>query len=79
MINHKGEEVIDFLGRQGVVTSSVVDDKIGQLEIIVKGDPIKIYVKSYQGKKIMIGELAEVINESKDRKYYIIKKSETIN
>ncbi|WP_420552760.1 hypothetical protein [Tenacibaculum aiptasiae] len=79
MINHKGEEVIDFLGREGKITASVKDNKIGQLEIMVKGDPIKIYVKSNSGETIKTGEKAVVIDESKDLKYYIIKKLETIN
>lgn len=79
MINHKGEEVIDFLGREGRITASVGGEKIGQLEIIVKGDPIKIYVKSNSGEPIKTGEKAIVIDESKDLKYYIIKKLETIN
>ncbi|WP_299159645.1 OB-fold-containig protein [uncultured Tenacibaculum sp.] len=79
MINHKGEKVIDFLGREGKITATVSGDKIGQLEIIVKGDPIKIYVKSNSGEAIKTGENAVVIDESKDLKYYIIKKLETIN
>lgn len=74
IVNPEGEEEIDFLGRNGKITSAIKGDKLGQIEIIVKGDPIKIYVKSQEGEDIDLGETAEVINESKDKKYYIIKK-----
>ncbi|NQY07727.1 MAG: DUF1449 family protein [Flavobacteriaceae bacterium] len=77
MINQKGEEEIEFLGRQGKVTSSVGNDKLGQIEILVKGDPIRVYAKGHEGSQIGIGEEVEVINESKDGKYYIIKRLNT--
>lgn len=74
MINPEGEKEIDFLGRTGKITSVVKDDKLGQIEILVKGDPIKIYAKSLNGELINLGEQVEVVNESKDQKYYIVKK-----
>ena len=74
MINHKGEEEIDFLGRRGIVKAPVKGDKIGQIEIIVKGDPIRIQAKGFKGVHIASGEEAIIINESKDKKYYLIEK-----
>jgi hypothetical protein len=74
LVNHPGEEAIDFLGREGRILSAISEEKLGQVEIIIKGDPIKIYVKSFNGIKIDSGEIVEVINESKTKKYFIIRK-----
>ena len=74
MIDHKGEEEIDFLGRNCKVLSSVGHDKLGQVEVMVKGDPIKIYVKGHKGESIKANEQAMVIDESKDKKFYYITK-----
>lgn len=74
MINHKGEEEIDFLGRQGIVKSPVTGEKMGQLEVVIKGDPIRLNVKGFKGAEIASGQKAIIINESKDKKYYLIEK-----
>ena len=77
-INHKGEEEIDFLGRRCVVKSPVSGIKIGQVEVKVKGDPILVYAKGFKGAEIKSGEEAIIVNESKDKKYYLIEKFNTI-
>ncbi len=74
MINHKGEEEIDFLGRRCIVKSSVSGEKLGQIEVIVKGDPIRVQAKGFKGVSISSGEEALIVNESKDKKYYLIEK-----
>jgi hypothetical protein len=73
-INHKGEEAIDFLGRRCVVVSRVEKEKIGTVELMVKGDPIKIYAKSNNHEVLTAGTEAVIVNESKDKKYYYIEK-----
>jgi len=74
MIDHKGEEEIDFLGRRCIVKSPVSGEKLGQIEIIVKGDPIRVQAKGFKGASISSGEEALIVNESKDKKYYLIEK-----
>ncbi len=74
VINHKGEEEIDFLGRICTVKSPVTGKKIGQVEVVVKGDPILVYAKGFKGVEILLGEKAIIVNESKDKKYYLIEK-----
>ncbi|WP_160114108.1 OB-fold-containig protein [Aquimarina sp. AU119] len=74
MINHKGEEEIDFLGRRCIVKSPVSGEKLGQIEVIVKGDPIRVQAKGFKGVTISSGEEALIVNESKDKKYYLIEK-----
>lgn len=74
MINHKGEEEIDFLGRHGIIKASVESEKLGQIEILVKGDPIRLNVKGFRGISIDYGAKAIIVNESKDKKYYLVDK-----
>jgi hypothetical protein len=73
-INHKGEEDIDFIGRRCTVVSSVRQDKIGQVELFVNGDSIKIYAKSNTGEELQVGQHAVIVNESTEKKYYLIEK-----
>lgn len=75
-INHKGEEAIDFLGRRCVVVSRVEKDKMGTVQLMVKGDPIKIYAKSNSSEALTAGTEAVIVDESKDKKYYYIEKFE---
>lgn len=75
-LNHKGEEAIDFLGRRCKVVSKVEKDKMGTVELIVKGDPIKIYAKSNNDEILMTGTEAVIVNESQDKKYVYIEKFE---
>ncbi|WP_152537371.1 OB-fold-containig protein [Aquimarina pacifica] len=74
MINHKGEEEIDFLGRRCIVKSPVSGEKLGQIEVVINGDPIRVQAKGFKGVTIRSGEEALIVNESKDKKYYLIEK-----
>lgn len=73
-INHKGEEDIDFIGRRCTVVNAIRQDKIGQVELLVNGDTIKIYAKSNTGEELKVGQPAVIVNESDDKKYYLIEK-----
>lgn len=74
-INHKGEIAYDFLGRSGKLTTTVKEDKIGMIEIIINKDPIKLMVKSKDGSEIKQGENAIIIDEEPQKKFYYIEKS----
>lgn len=73
-VNHKGEPVIDFLGRRCTVISSVSDNKTGMIELLVNGDPIKLYARSNTEEKITAGSQAVIVKESDDKRYYLIEK-----
>ncbi len=73
-LNHKGEPEIDFLGRRCSVVSTVTQIKTGQIQLLVNGDPIKIYARSNTADKINAGEQAVIVGESEDKKYYLIEK-----
>ncbi len=74
LVNHKGEPVIDFLGRRCSVITSVAQNKTGMIELIVNGDPIKLYARSNTEEAIPTGQQAVIVKESEDKKYYLIEK-----
>ncbi|WP_153797312.1 OB-fold-containig protein [Foetidibacter luteolus] len=73
-INHKGEPEIDFLGRRCMVISTVSATKIGQVELFVNGDQIKVYAKSNNNEELKAGQEAVIVDEASDKKYYLIEK-----
>ncbi len=75
-LNHKGEEAIDFLGRRCRVVNALGPTSIGTVELLVNGDPIKIYAKSNNGEPLTAGQEAVIVNESVDKKYYLVEKFE---
>ena len=73
-VNHKGEPEIDFLGRRCSVITSVAQNKTGMIELIVNGDPIKLYARSNTEEAIAAGQQAVIVRENEDKKYYLIEK-----
>lgn len=73
-LNHKGEPVIDFLGRRCTVVSSLGENRTGMVELTVNGDPIKIYARSNTEDTLVAGEQAVIVAESSDKKYYLVEK-----
>lgn len=73
-VNHKGEPEIDFLGRRCVVFSSLDQNKTGQIQLNVNGDPMKLAARSNTEDKLIAGEQAVIVGESEDKKYYLIEK-----
>lgn len=73
-VNHKGEPEIDFLGRRCTVVSAIEQHKTGQLQLVVNGDPIKLYARSNTEEILAAGQQAVIVGESPDKKYYIVEK-----
>jgi len=73
-VNHKGEPEIDFLGRRCVVFSSLDQNKTGQVQLNVNGDPMKLAARSNTEEKLIAGQQAVIVGESEDKKYYLIEK-----
>ncbi len=74
-INHKGEIAYDYLGRIGTLKSTIENDKLGLLELVVNKDPIKLLVKSKDGSLLKEGEKAYIVDENPDKKFYFVEKS----
>ena len=77
-IGYKGEEEIDFLGRSGKMLSNIKDKKIGVAEFLIEKNPIKLSVKSLDGAEIKYGDYVVVMDESDDKKYYLVNKEVSI-
>ena len=77
-IGYKGEEEIDFLGRSGKMLSNIKDEKSGIAEFLVDKNPIKLNVKSLDGAEIKYGEYVVIMDESDDKKYYLVNKEVSI-
>ncbi|GHE41083.1 OB-fold-containig protein [Sphingobacterium griseoflavum] len=73
-VGYAGEEPHDFLGRSGTMRTSVAEDRIGSVEIIIAGDVIRLPVKSHNGDQIAYGEQVVITGETADRKIYYVKK-----
>ena len=73
-VNHKGEPVIDFLGRRCVVFSTLNDLKTGQIQLSVNGDPIRLSARSNTEEELKSGQQAVIVAESEDKKYYLVEK-----
>lgn len=72
-LNKDGDTAIDYLGRKGVLLSSIAEDKMGNAEVIVNGDSMSIYVKSLDGKPLSYGDTILVIKRSADRNFYLVQ------
>ncbi len=72
--NHKGEEPIDFIGKVGRATAPISKDKLGQIEIQTEEDILKVYAKSLDDEAIAYGETVMILEESQDKKYYLVQK-----
>ncbi|CAN5308230.1 hypothetical protein BH09BAC1_BH09BAC1_22630 [soil metagenome] len=77
-LGYKGEEPIDYLGRTGVVTVSVEENKLGQAEIMVNGDPMIVNVKSKKG-KLPKGSKVSIAYEGEGNRFYWAETYETID
>ena len=73
-VNHKGEPVIDFLGRRCVVFSTLNNLKTGQIQLNVNGDPIRLSARSNTDEELKSGQQAVIVAESEDKKYYLVEK-----
>lgn len=73
-IGYKGEEEIDFLGRSGVMTSSISGKKIGTAEFVVEKNPIRLNVQSIDGEELKYGDYIIIVDETPDKKVYLISK-----
>ena len=73
-VNHKGEPEIDFLGRRCRAVSALSQDKTGQVQLTVNGDPMKVYARSNTPEKLLAGQEAVIVGESDDKRYYLVEK-----
>lgn len=78
-IGYQGEESHDYLGRNGVMKSSISGDKIGSVEIIINKDVIRLNVQSSDGTEINYNDDVVVVDDNEERKIYLVKKEINIH
>lgn len=78
-VGYTGEDAHEFLGRTGKMKSSIQDDSIGAVEIIINKDVIRLNVRSADGSRLHYGDDVVIINETADKKYYLVKKAINLN
>ncbi|MDR2221238.1 MAG: DUF1449 family protein [Flavobacteriaceae bacterium] len=72
---YHGELAIDFIGKEGIMLSSISDNKHGNMEIIVGQDPIKILVKSTDGSLIKYGDKVIILTKADKDDIFQVRKS----
>lgn len=71
-MGYNGEEAYDLLGRNARMLSTISGDTIGFAELKVQGDVVRINVKSKTGETIRFDADVMIMDESPDKKYYIV-------
>nr|WP_317631920.1 OB-fold-containig protein [uncultured Flavobacterium sp.] len=77
-MGYHGDEALDFIGRTGILKSTIENDKIGMAQIVINKDVINLNVKSKDGKQIPYGSEIIVLDETTDQKIYLVSKNLTI-
>lgn len=78
-IGYKGEEETDFIGRIGIMKSTIEGDKIGSAEFKINKDVFTLNIKSDSGEIIQFGDTIIITEESKINNYYLVTKYLTLN
>lgn len=78
-VGYLGEEAHEFLGRTGKMRSSIQGDSLGSLEVKIQNDIIRLNVKSINGEPIRYDEEVIIMEETTDKKYYLVKKNITLD
>jgi len=78
-IGYNGEESHDYLGRTGILKSTIENDRIGILEVTINRDVIRLNVISQHGKQLPYGTEVMIIKENKDPKIYEVVQNITIH
>lgn len=73
-LNKDGDVAVDFLGRKGTSLSSISDKKLGNAEVLVEGNPMNIYIKSFDGNPIAFRDDILIIREAEDKTFYYAQK-----
>lgn len=72
-LNKDGDDPHDFVGRKGVLLSTISGTKLGSAEISVDSNSFSLYVKSLNGESLNYGETILIIKQSEDKNYYYVQ------
>lgn len=72
-LNKDGDEAKDFIGRKGILLSSISGERMGNAEVSIDGDSFSVYVKSLNGKPLSYQERILIIKQSADKNYFLVE------
>lgn len=72
---YHGEKAIDFIGKEGIMLSSITENRHGNMEVVINQDPIKILVQSTDGSQIKYGDKVIIINKSDKDNVFQVRKT----
>jgi hypothetical protein len=72
------ETSLHYEGYSGKLTTDVHENGIGQAKILINNSTITVSVKTKDGDSLNKGDAIIILNESQDKKYYIIEKSQEL-
>lgn len=78
-VGYTGEEAHEFLGRTGKMKSTIQGSNIGSVEVTINNDVIRLNVRSSDGSRIEYGDLVTIIDETENKKYYLVQKEISLN
>lgn len=78
-MGYNGEEAHDFLGRTAVMRSDISGTKIGNAELRINTDLIRINVQSKDGASIRYNQDVTIVDEIKARNIYIVEAEVNLN
>ena len=62
------------MGRKCNIFSDLDHERTGQIQLSVNGDPIRLSARSNSDEKLLAGQEAVIVNESEDKRYYLVEK-----
>src|SRR5690606_31321157 len=78
-MGYSGEDKHDLIGRIAVMRSSIQNDTIGNAELVILNDVIKVMVKSKTGEPIEYDAEVMLVDESADKKFYWVTPEINLN
>lgn len=70
-LGYNGEEPIDFLGRTGILKSTIENNRIGILEVSILNDVFRLNVKSHEGTRIAYGTEVMIVKLTENNIYEV--------
>ncbi len=72
-LNKDGDIAKEYVGRRGVMLSSISEEKMGNAEVIIDGDSYNVYVKSLDGSSLVYHQEILIIKKSQDNNYFLVQ------
>lgn len=72
-LNKDGDKAVEYLGRTGIMLSSIEGERLGNAEVTINGDSYNIYVKSLDGSPLKYQQKILIINQSADKNSFLVQ------